>query len=79
MRNVNFYEIILILDQWFRRCCFKNCSHLELWQPSCSLEPNYLGSFGRGHYTLSKISNWSPYIFQLFLKVRFGYTKFMLI
>ena len=30
-------------------------------------------------FTLSKISNWSPYIFMLVLKVRFGYTKFMLI
>ena len=29
--------------------------------------------------TLSKIFNWSPYIFMLVLKVRFGYTKFMLI
>ena len=29
--------------------------------------------------TLSKISNWSPNIFMLVLKVRFGYTKFMLI
>ena len=28
---------------------------------------------------LSKISNWSPYIFILFLKVRFGYAKFILI
>ena len=29
-------------------------------------------------HTLSKISNWSPYIFMLVLKGRFGYTKFML-
>ena len=28
-------------------------------------------------YTLSKISNWSPNIFMLVLKVRFGYTKFI--
>ena len=30
-------------------------------------------------YTLSKISNWSPYIVMLILKVTFRYTKFMLI
>ena len=30
-------------------------------------------------YTLNKISNWSPYIFMLVLKVKFDYTKFMLI
>ena len=29
--------------------------------------------------TLSKISDWLPYIFMLVLKVRFGYPKFMLI
>ena len=29
-----FYEIILNLDQWFRRCRFK-ISYLELWRPSC--------------------------------------------
>ena len=29
--------------------------------------------------TLSKISNWSPYTFTLVLKVRLGYTKFMLL
>ena len=28
-------------------------------------------------YTLSKISNWSPYIFMLVLKLKLGYTKFM--
>ena len=31
------------------------------------------------HNTLSKISNWRPYIFILVLKVRFGYTNVMLI
>ena len=30
-------------------------------------------------YTLSKISNWSPYIFALILKARFEYTKYMLL
>ena len=30
-------------------------------------------------YTLSEISNWSPHIFMSVLKVRFGYTKLMLI
>ena len=29
--------------------------------------------------TLSKISNWSPYIFTLVLKVRFGYSNFILL
>ena len=35
--------------------------------------------YGQEYFTLSKSSNWSPYIFMLVLKVRFGYTKFMLI
>ena len=30
-------------------------------------------------YTLSKISNWSPYIFMLVLKVRFGYANLMIL
>ena len=30
-------------------------------------------------HTLSKLSNWSPNIFMSVLKVRFGYTKLMLI
>ena len=30
-------------------------------------------------YTLRKNSSWSPYIFMLVLKLRFGYTKCMLI
>ena len=30
-------------------------------------------------YTLSKISNWSPYIFMLVLNVRFVYTKLLLL
>ena len=30
-------------------------------------------------YTLSKISNWPPYIFTLVLKVRFGYANFILL
>ena len=44
-----------------------SCVHLEGVFPSCFLPI----------YTLSKISNWSPYIFMLVLKVRFGFIKFM--
>ena len=29
---------------------FKNMSYLELWQPFCSAEQNYLCYFGRGCY-----------------------------
>ena len=28
-----FREIILNLDQWFRRYCFKDISYLQLWRP----------------------------------------------
>ena len=28
---------------------FKGISYLELWQPFCSVERNYLCSFGRGY------------------------------
>ena len=47
-----FCEIILNLDQWFRKikCCFKDISYLELWRPSCSMEPNNLCNFERGHH-----------------------------
>ena len=30
-------------------------------------------------YTLNKFSNWTPYIFTLVLKVRFGFAKLMLL
>ena len=29
---------------------FKGISYLELWQPFCSAECNYLCNFGRGYY-----------------------------
>ena len=29
---------------------FKGISYLELWQPFCSAEGNYLCNFGRGYY-----------------------------
>ena len=29
---------------------FKDSSSLELWQPFCSAERNYLCNFGRGYY-----------------------------
>ena len=43
-------NILLKLDHWFRRRCQLKDSYLELWQPSCSAEPNHLCNFGRGHY-----------------------------
>ena len=42
-------EIILNLDQWFRRCPLK-IFLIELWQPFCSVELNHLCNFGKGHY-----------------------------
>ena len=43
-----FCEIILNLDQWFRRIMpFKDFSFLELWRPFCSAERNHLCNFGR--------------------------------
>ena len=29
---------------------FKDSSYLQLCRPSCSVEPNFIGNFGRGHY-----------------------------
>ena len=29
---------------------FKDISYLELWQPFCSVEQNYLCNFNRGYY-----------------------------
>ena len=44
-------ESILNLDQWFRRKWHLNVfSYLELWQPFCLAERNYLRNFGRGYY-----------------------------
>ena len=49
-----FCEIILNLDQWFRRrSCkklFNDISYLELWQPFCSAEWNHLCNYGRGYH-----------------------------
>ena len=47
-----FCEIILNLDQRFRRKCrFKVFFfYMELWQPFCSEECNHLCYFGRGYY-----------------------------
>ena len=50
-REEQFCEIILNLDQWFRRRCHLkdlNISYLELWQPSCSVEWNHLCSLKEG-------------------------------
>ena len=44
-----FCEIILNLEQWFKRCRLKDFLP-ELWQPFCSAERNYSCYFGRGHY-----------------------------
>ena len=45
-----FFEIIINLNQLFRRCHFKVFSYLELWQPSWSVEWNHLCNFERGHH-----------------------------
>ena len=46
----HLYEIILKLDQWFRRRCpLKDISYLQLWKPSCLVERNHLGNSGGGH------------------------------
>ena len=43
-----FCEIILNLDQWFRRRCrLTGFFYLELLRPSCLAERNYLGNFDR--------------------------------
>ena len=44
-----FCEIILNLNQWFRRCHLKY-SYLQLWWPFCSAKQNHLCNFSRGHY-----------------------------
>ena len=49
MRN-KICEIILNLDQWFKKMSFKDISYLELWWPFCSAEQNHLCNSGRGHY-----------------------------
>ena len=43
-------EIVLNLNQWFRRRCCLRYSYLELWRPFCSAEQNHLCNFGRGHH-----------------------------
>ena len=40
----HFCEIILNLDQWFRRC------HLKVFLPRALAEQNRCATFGRGHY-----------------------------
>ena len=50
MRNISgICEIILNLNQRFRRCRLK-ISHLELWWSSHLVERNHLCNFCRGHY-----------------------------
>ena len=41
MQEEQFCQIILILDQWFRRRCHLKYFYWELWRPLCSLELNY--------------------------------------
>ena len=50
MQEEPFCQIVLILDQWFKRRCHLKYFLSGLWQPLCSLEQNYLCNFGRGHY-----------------------------
>ena len=47
-----FYEIIINLNQLFRRSemSFNFFSYLELWQPSLTVEWNHLRNFERGQY-----------------------------
>ena len=45
----HFCEVILNLEQWFRRGCHFNI-FLELWRPFSSAELNHLCSCGGGHY-----------------------------
>ena len=33
-----------------QKMSFKDISYLELWQPFCSVECNYLSNFGKGYY-----------------------------
>ena len=33
-----------------QKMSFKDISYLELWQPFCSVECNYLSNFGKGFY-----------------------------
>ena len=59
-----FCEIILNLDQWFRRRCrSKVFSYLEVWQPFCSAGCNHLCNFSRGYYVEQFceiiVKNWS--------------------
>ena len=44
-----FCEIILNLEQFFRRCLLK-IFYLELLSPSCSVEQNHLCNYERGHH-----------------------------
>ena len=44
-----FCEIILNLDQWFRRSSLIY-SYLELWQSFCPFEQNQLCNFSRGKH-----------------------------
>ena len=46
----HFFEIILNLDQLFRRRSFKDISYLQLWRPFCSVLPNHLCNYGGGPY-----------------------------
>ena len=49
MGNIHTCEIILNLDKWFRRCCFK--IFLFLAQVAFySSKHNHLCRFSRGHY-----------------------------
>ena len=44
-----FCEIILNLDQWFRRCHLKIIHSLELLRLFCSAEQGHLCNFGKAY------------------------------
>ena len=46
--EVHFCEIILNLDQWFKRCRLKYFLNLELWRPYL-VGRNHFCNFGGGH------------------------------
>ena len=64
-----------------KKNCQNHCIIPSYWQRKAVLGSIllWLPPQSKDTCTLSKISNWSPYIFMFVLKVRFGYTKFMLL
>ena len=46
----HFCEVILKLDQWFRKCCLEIFLIWSSGGSFCSVEWNHLCIFGKGHY-----------------------------